>query len=168
MKFITVCFLVAGASPAFAIDSCLVGLWEADSADLAHVMGSQMPPGGSMQYVSGRVSIEITNTGTMTLLSEDFKVMSIMPDTPATAITINGYSQGAMNADDGRNYVANVPEYDLLASADVLGHTFEISAAELSGGVWGQSIGIYGCSGDSVSFEANQPGSIPRLWTRVR
>lgn len=168
MKFVTTFFLVACASPALAIDECLVGVWEADTADLAHVMGSQMPEGGSISYVSGRVSIEITNDGTMTLLSEDFSVMSIMPDVPATQVTINGYSQGAMNADDGSNYVANAPEYDLLASADVLGQTFEISAAELSGGVWGQSVGTYGCSDDSVSFEANQLGSIPRLWHRLR
>lgn len=168
MKRITAFILTTLATPALAIDDCLVGFWEADNADLAHVMGAQMPAGGSMQYVSGRVSLEITGDGTMTLLSEDFTILSMMPDTPATAVTINGYSQGAMNADDGRNYVANAPEYDLLASAEVLGQTFEISAAELSGGAWGQSTGIYGCSGDSVSFEANRMGTIPRLWTRVR
>jgi hypothetical protein len=45
MKFVTAFFLMACASPALAIDSCLVGVWEADGADLAHVMGSQMPSG---------------------------------------------------------------------------------------------------------------------------
>ena len=153
---------------AFAVDSCLVGVWEADGVDLAHVMGSQMPPGGSTTHVSGRVSLEITEDGTMTLLADDFTILSSMPDIPTTQIAINGYSQGAMNAEDGRSYVANAPEYNFVGSADVLGQTLEIPVTELSGGAWGQSTGIYGCSGNSVSFEADRLGSIPRLWTRVR
>jgi hypothetical protein len=168
MKFVTAFFLMACASPALAIDSCLVGVWEADGADLAHVMGSQMPSGSSVQHLSGRVSLEITNDGTMTLLAEDFTILSTMAEMPGTAITIAGYSQGAMNADDGTNYVANAPEYSLIGSADVLGQRLEMSAAELSGGAWGQSTGTYGCSGNSVSFEANRLGSIPRRWRRIR
>jgi hypothetical protein len=131
-------------------------------------MGSQMPNGSSVQHLSGRVSLEITDDGRLTLLAEDFTILSAMPDMPGTAITIAGYSQGAMNADDGVNYVANAPEYSLIGSANVLGQRMEISAAELSGGAWGQSTGTYGCTGDSVSFEATALGSIPRRWARVR
>jgi hypothetical protein len=167
MKLVTALIFAASASPAFAIDPCLVGVWQADAADLAHVMGSQMPAGGSIGYVSGTVTLEITGDGTMTLLSNNFMVNSIMPDIPPTTVTINGWSEGAMNADDGSTYVANAPDYDLIGTADVMGAVIEISAAELSGGVWGQSRGIYGCTGDSVSFEADRLGSIPRLWNRA-
>ena len=168
MKKFTTFILIACASPAFAIDRCLIGVWQADSADLAHIMGSQMPSGSSVRHLSGRVSLEITRDGTMTLLAEDFTILSAMPGIPGTAITVSGYSQGAMNADDGTNYVANAPEYSLIGSADVLGQRLEMSAAELSGGAWGQSRGTYGCTGNSVSFEATVLGSIPRRWTRVR
>lgn len=167
MKHLIALLLTTSASPAFAIDPCLVGIWQADNADLAHVMGSQMPAGGAIEYVSGVVTLEITNDGTMTLLSNDFMVNSIMADVPPTTVTINGWTEGAMNADDGLNYVANAPEYDLIGTADVMGTVIEISAAELSGGVWGQSIGIYGCTGDTMSFEASRLGSIPRLWQRA-
>ena len=160
MKFFTAFLLVACGSPALAIDSCLVGVWEADNADLAHVMGSQMPPGSSVEYVGGRVSLEITDTGVMTLLAEDYAVASTMPGAPQTVITVTGYSQGAMNADDGSNYVANAPEYSLVGSADVLGQRMQIPVSDLAGGVWGQSRGIYGCTPDSVAFEATAMGSI--------
>ncbi|MDO6589909.1 hypothetical protein DS901_02135 [Loktanella sp. D2R18] len=167
MKLITALIFAASTSPAFAIDPCLVGVWQADNDDLAHVMGSQMPAGGSIGYVSGTVTLEITGDGTMTLLSNNFRVNSMMPDIPPTTVTINGWSEGAMNADDGSTYVANAPDYDLIGTADVMGAIIEISAAELSGGVWGQSTGTYGCTGDSVSFEAERLGSIPRLWRRA-
>lgn len=137
MKLITALIFAASTSPAFAIDPCLVGVWQADNDDLAHVMGSQMPAGGSIGYVSGTVTLEITGDGTMTLLSNDFRVNSMMPDIPPTTVTINGWSEGAMNADDGSTYVANAPDYDLIGTADVMGAIIEITAAELSGGVWG-------------------------------
>lgn len=165
MRHVITTVLLACAGPAYAIDPCLVGVWEADSADLAHIMGAET--GGQTSHVSGRVSLEITATGVMTLLAENFKIQMEMPGMPPTAITVTGYSQGAMNADDGRNYVANAPEYDLVGSADILGQPFEISADELSGGAWGQSRGIYGCSGNTVAFEADRLGSIPRRWVRV-
>jgi len=165
MRHLFTTALITLASPAFAIDSCLVGIWEADGADLAHVMGTQM--GGSASHVSGRVSLEITDAEVMTLLVEDFTILPALPDVPPTPITVNGYSQGSMNADDG-TYVANAPEYSLIGSADVLGQRLEFSAHEFSGGAWGQSRGSYGCSGTSVSFEADTLGSIPRRWSRVR
>lgn len=166
MRHLITTALIACANPALAIDRCLVGVWQADTADLAHVMGTQM--GGSASHISGSVSLEVTEHSVMTLLVDDFAVMTSLHGAPSTAITINGYSQGSMLAEDGRNYVAVAPEYSLIGSADILGQPFEISAAELSGGAWGQSSGTYGCRSDSVSFEANRLGSIPRKWVRVR
>ena len=158
--------LIALATPASAIDSCLVGVWEADGPDIAHVMGTQMQ--GSAAFVGGRVSVEITEFGNMTLLAEDLRIAVTVAGTPEIVVTVNGYSQGAMNADDGTNYVANVPEYDLVGSANVMGMQMDVPITSASGAVWGQSRGTYGCSGDRVAFEASELGTIPRLWHRVR
>lgn len=157
--------LVLTATSAHAIDDCMVGVWEADGNDIAHVMASQM--GGNAQYLAGTVSLEITEFGTMTLLANDLVIAVQMPDTPAIEVTVAGYSQGAMNADDGTNYVANAPEYSLMGSANVMGMRMDIPVTSADGGVWGQSTGTYGCSGNGMSFEATALGSIPRSWTRV-
>lgn len=165
MKQVLIAALMALATPALAIDRCLVGVWQADGDDIASVMGAQM--GGSAVHVGGRVSIEIDPTGTMTLLAEDFAVAVAVPSVPEVVVTVTGYSQGAMNADDGRTYVANAPEYSLVGSAMVLGQRMDIPVTSASGSVWGQSRGTYGCSGASVSFDATELGSIPRRWTRI-
>ncbi len=153
------------ATSAHAIDDCMVGVWEADGSDIAEVMATQM--GGATQFLGGNVSLEITEFGTMTLLANDLVIEVRMPDVPAIQVTVTGYSQGAMNAEDGVNYVANAPEYALMGSADVMGMRMDIPVTSASGGVWGQSTGTYGCTGDVMSFEASELGSIPRSWRRL-
>lgn len=153
------------ATSAHAIDPCMVGVWEADAADIAALMAEQM--GGSATHLGGNASLDITDTGVMTLLVNDLIIEVQMPDVPAIAVTISGYSQGAMDADDGATYVANAPEYDLIGSADVMGTRMDIPVTS-DAGPWGQSTGTYGCSDDSLTFEADMPGSIPPAWTPVR
>lgn len=165
IPFLTVGLFV-GATSAHAIDACMVGVWEADGHDIAHVMAEQM--GGTAAYLGGTVSLEITGSGNMTLLADNLVIEVKVPDTPAIAVSVVGYSQGAMNADDGINYVANAPEYDLVGSANVMGMSMDIPITSAEGGPWGQSTGTYGCSADGLAFEATALGSIPRSWTRVR
>ena len=153
------------ASSAHAIDTCMVGLWEADGEDIAHVLGEQM--GGDTAYLGGTTSLEIDEFGNMTLLVDSLMIEAKMPDVPVIQIEISGYSEGAMNADDGRTYVANAPQYELVGAADVMGMRMEIPVTSASG-PWGQSTGTYGCSDAGMAFEADVLGSIPRSWTRVR
>lgn len=153
------------ATSAHAIDPCMVGIWEADGADIAALMATQM--GGNATYLSGAASLEITETGNMTLLVNDLVIEVQMPDVPPIAVTVSGYSQGAMNADDGTTYVANAPEYDLMGSADVMGTRMDVPVTSDTG-AWGQSTGTYACTDGGLAFEADQPGSIPPSWTRVR
>jgi len=161
----TTLILAMTATPVLAIDSCMVGVWEADGTDMAAVMAQQM--NGSATHTGGRATLEITETGTMTLLSEDMTFNVQVPNAPAIVVTVTGYAQGAMNADDGSTYVANAPEYSLVGSADVLGQRMEIPVTSATGG-WGTSQGTYGCRADSMSFDATQIGSIPRAWRRIR
>lgn len=158
--------LAIGATSAQAIDACMVGVWEADGNDIAHVMAEQM--GGSAAYLSGTVSLEITEFGNMTLLADNLVIEVKVPDTPAIEVSVVGYSQGAMNADDGINYVANAPEYALTGSANVMGMSMDVPITSADGAGWGQSTGTYGCTADGLAFEATALGSIPRSWRRVR
>lgn len=160
----TLC-LTTLATAAHAIDTCMVGVWQADGNDIAHVMALQM--GGDAAFLSGTASLEITEFGNMTLLVDNMVIQMKMPDVPAIEVTVNGYSQGAMNADDGTTYVANAPEYNLMGSADVMGTRMEIPVTSDTG-PWGQSTGTYGCTDDGLAFEADVLGTIPRSWTRVR
>ena len=153
------------ASPAAAIDGCLIGVWEADAQDMAHVMESQM--GNQVDHMSGRVSVEITEFGVMTMLAENLVFSVQMPNIPPMDIEIVGYSQGSMNADDGVNFHAVATEYSLVGKANVLGQMMEIPVTTADAG-WGNARGTYGCSGDQVAFDPNQMGSYPRLLRRVR
>lgn len=164
IRIATTCLALL-ATPALAIDSCMVGVWEADGSDMATVLAAQM--NGSASHTGGRATLEITVDGTMTLLSQDMKFSVQVPNAPVIEVTVTGYAQGAMNADDGQTYVANAPEYSLVGSADVLGQRMEIPVTSATGG-WGTSQGTYGCSANSMSFEATQLGSIPRSWRRIR
>lgn len=165
MLRITALLIGVTASPALAIDNCMVGIWEADGSDMAAVMAIQM--NGNATHTGGRATLEITETGTMTLLSEDMTFDVQVPNAPNISVTVTGYAQGAMNADDGSTYVANAPEYSLVGSADVLGQRMEIPVTSATGG-WGTSQGTYSCRPDSMSFDATQLGSIPRAWRRIR
>ena len=161
---ISICACVA-ATPAHAIDGCLVGVWEADAEDMAHVMQVQM--GSPVSHKSGRVSVEITEFGVMTLLVENLVFTVAVPNVPAMDVEVVGYSQGAMNADDGSNYLAVAAEYSLVGSANVLGQRMEIPITTADAG-WGNSRGSYGCTANSASFEPSQIGTFPRKLNRVR
>lgn len=154
------------ASPAFAIDDCLVGIWDADGTDMALVLGVQM--GGSATHSGGRTSLEVTSTGAMTLRAEDMTFSIQVPNIPAIDVTVIGYAQGAIDADDGATYVATAPDYALVGAADVLGERMEIPVNAGGGAGWGTSTGTYSCDGNSLTFEATQLGSIPRSWRRIR
>lgn len=153
------------ATPAAAIDSCLLGVWEADGADMAEVLATQM--GNAASHVGGRTTMEVDQFGNVTLLAQDMQYAVQIPDAPETVITVSGYSKGAMNADDGRTYVAVAADFRLVGSAVVYGQRMEIPVTQgLGGAAWGTSSGTYACTANSVSFDAVLLGSIPRRWRR--
>lgn len=154
------------ATPALAIDPCLVGVWEADADDMAHMLGIQM--NATVEHTGGRTSIEIDEFGSMTALSEDMTYSVTMPDMPPFTITVVGFGEGAMNADDGRNFVANMPVYEMVGRAEILGEVMELPfSTGMPDTIPGRAEGLYGCSGDTASFDSGA-GPIPRRWRRVR
>lgn len=157
--------MTAAAAPAAALDSCLAGVWEADAADMAHVMQSQT--GSPVTHVSGRVSLEITEFGVLTMLAEDLVFEMQVPNIPPVQVEVVGYTHGAMNADDGVNFHAVAAEYSLVGAADVLGQRMEIPINTATAG-WGNARGTYGCTAGSVAFDPDQLGSFPRRFRRVR
>lgn len=153
------------ATTAQAIDTCAVGVWEANGPDIAHIMATQMD--GNAQFVGGRVTMEITEFEVLTILVNDLKINVVVPDVPAMDVKVTGYSAGSMNIDGG-NWTANVVDYELVGSADVLGQTMSIPFSSATG-MFGSGAGVYGCSGDGLSFDSNGGGApkIPRQWRRV-
>lgn len=154
------------SKPAFAIDTCLIGLWQMDTDDFANAMGAQM--GGTATYQSGAATLEIGEAGEMSLLAEDLTVAAAMPDVPPMMITISGYSRGDISADDGATYIANATDYALVGSADVLGTRMDIPLSTADGAGWGQSSGSYACVDNVLSFAPSEAGSIPPTWRRMR
>ena len=151
-------------SPAWAVDSCLVGKWQADGADMAHVLGVQM--GGSARHIGGRTVMEILPDGLLMIEAASMEYVVKVAGAPEMTVTVTGWSQGAMNADDGANYMSVASSYQLTGSAEFLGQRMEIPIGSGMADPWGTSEGTYGCTAGSVSFDSVKLGSIPRHWTR--
>lgn len=158
--------LTFSASSALAIDPCLVGVWQIDGQSLADAMGAQM--GGSATHDGGSASMQITDAGDMGMNIDDLVITAQMPGAPPMAITISGASQGKLSADDGNSYVADVTDYALVGSADMMGTRMDVPITSASGGGWGQSSGGYTCSDDALTFMPTEAGTMPPSWSRVR
>ena len=157
--------LTLAATPAAAVDDpCLIGTWEADASDMAHLMSVQT--GASVIALSGRATMEILPSGEMTMLAEDMTFEMAMPDMPKVPVTITGYSRGSMTT-DGAAFNTFVSDFDLVGKADIMGSVMEIPVNSGTA-PWGSATGIYGCTDTGISFEATALGSIPRSWRRVR
>ena len=154
------------ASPSFAIDTCLIGLWQVDAGSLADAMGAQM--GGTASHEGGGATLEISEDGAMRMAVDNLAINTQLPNAPAVAVTINGRSQATMNTDAGGNYTADVTDYALVGSADVMGKRMDVPISSADGGGWGQSNGTYTCDDATLTFMATTPGSIPPSWARVR
>lgn len=151
------------ASPAAAIDGCLIGTWTADLNDLAQVLADQMNGGASI--VSGRASMQILPSGTATLLAEDIIFNVQVEGAPEMDVKVVGFSSGVFSADAGA-WVFTAGDYDLVGSADVLGQTLTIPFTSATG-MFGGGLGEYGCSASSLSFESTgDTPRMPRHWTR--
>jgi len=164
LRYTTIVFAFC-ASPAFAVDPCLVGNWEADGRDMAQVMAGQM--GGSVSHTGGRASLQIATSGTMTMRAEGMTFSVQVPNVPPIDVTVTGHARGTLRADDGAGYVATAPDYALVGSAVVLGERMEIPVSSASGS-WGTSQGSYNCTDAGLTFAPSQPGSIPPSWRRTR
>ena len=158
--------LAAGPVLAVAVDPCLVGIWEADGEDMAHMIGIQL--NASVEHIGGRTSIEITEFGSMTVLSEDMTYDVVSPGMPPFTITVTGFGEGSMNTDEGGNFVANLPVYDMVGRAEILGEVMELPFDNtMPDTASGREEGLYGCTGDGAAFDSGI-GRVPRKWTRVR
>lgn len=161
----TATFLAAlTASPAFATDSCMVGTWWADISDIADLMTLQT--GQTARALGGDARMDIAADGSMRITVRDLQISMTMPDIPPTVVTVNGYSAGVIIGSDGV-WTAQVPEYNLTGSADVLGQTLSIPFTSATG-LFGGGLGGYWCTGSQLILETDPsaPAQIARTWQR--
>lgn len=157
-------FLALTGTPAMAIDSCLIGTWQADLDDLGHIMATQM--NGEARVAGGAVTMEIKPDDSLTILVENLVFNVQVPDVPPMDVTVTGYSNAGFSAEDG-TWTASNTDYDLVGSANVLGQTMTIPFTSDTG-MFGGGLGTYGCTADSVSFESTgDTPRMPRKWVRV-
>jgi len=160
--------LAFASTPALAIDSCLVGKWRADDADTAHVIGASS--GANVQHVSGETIIDIDQYGNLTILANDVRYRMTTRGIAPFYTTMSGSGSGAMNADDGRNFVVNLPEFNFVMRSQILGETLEIPVqAGQPGTTPGRAEGRYGCTASSASFDVEGEFPVmPRRWIKIR
>ncbi|WP_373355678.1 hypothetical protein [Pseudoroseicyclus sp. CXY001] len=156
--------LAIAASPAAALDSCAIGVWEADANDIAHLMATTM--NGTAEHVSGTAHMVITADGIAEIIANNLTINVVVAGTPPIEVVVTGYSRGLFEADGGAWRYSTV-DFELIGSADVLGQRMTIPITSDTG-MFGNAEGIYGCSETSMSFDAGDDlPRFPRRWTRV-
>ncbi|WP_342077136.1 hypothetical protein [Yoonia sp. SS1-5] len=156
--------LAVCASPALAVDDCLIGTWQADLAGLADIMAGQM--NGTATPVGGSVTMQITPDGVASMNVNNMVINVVVPNAPAMDVGVNGVSSGNFTAEGGRWTVAT-SSYNLVGSANVMGQTMTIPF-DSSTGMMGGGSGTYDCSSSAVTFQTDGPNpTMPPSWTRA-
>lgn len=164
MRLPTLIFAAIAATPAFAIDDCIVGRWQVDTNDMAQVLATQMS--GEASYVSGGVTMQVSIDGDIALVVRDLTIKVKVPNTPAMDVAVNGSSRGTIIAENG-GWTLTVVDYALTGSADVMGSTMTIPFNSASG-MFGGGTGNYVCNGDLLTFDnAGSTPRLPRRWSRA-
>lgn len=164
------CLLLA-ASPAMAVDDCLLGVWRADgesiAANMATMMTSQMGAPVTARFAGGDISLDIDAAGLAVMRVDNLQIAIAPPGSPDITVAVTGYSEAVMTAEDGATYSTNVVDYSLSGAADFMGQRMEIPF-ESGSGMGGASSGGYACAGDTLTFTPDVEGTMPSEWARIR
>ena len=155
---------LAAASPALALDTCLVGKWALDASALAGAMAGQI--GGTVRHVEGGATMTITPDGTLAMRIEDLTIGMTMQGMPEMAVSISGHSNGQIETSGAGDFTAAATDYSLVGTADVMGQRMEVPVSTATGG-WGSASGGYTCAGDTLTFTPSAEGSMPPSWQRL-
>lgn len=162
--FPVLCVAAIAANPAFAVDDCLLGVWEADLGALSEIMGRQM--NGAATPVGGNVLMTITPGGMANMVVNDLVLNVVVPDVPAMDVSVRGVSNGAF-VGEGGSWSVVTATYALVGSANVMGQTMTIPF-ESSTGMFGGGAGSYTCDATSLTFTSDTPDErIPPRWSRA-
>jgi hypothetical protein len=155
------CF--AGMAEA-AIDSCVVGTWQADLDEIATIMATQMQ--GAATPVGGMVTMQIAPPGTVRTEVQNMTIRVKVPNAPEMDVSVSGYSAGGMQAEGG-NWAATATNYNLVGAADIMGSRMEIPFTSTTG-MFGNGAGSYTCAGSTLTFTSSStPARIPPNWKRL-
>lgn len=158
------CGAVMAASPAFAVDDCLLGTWDADLGALSEIMGRQMS--GTATPVGGNVLMTITPEGMANMVINDLVLNVVVPDVPAMDVSVSGVSNGVFAGEEG-NWSVVTATYRLVGSANVMGQTMTIPFDSATG-MFGGGAGGYTCDASSLTFTSDTPDErIPPRWSRA-
>lgn len=158
------CVAVIAASPALAVDDCLLGTWEADLGALSEIMGRQM--NGTATPVGGNVLMTITPEGMANMVVNDLVLNVVVPGVPPMDVSVRGVSSGVFTGEGGSWSVVTAT-YTLAGSANVMGQTMTIPF-DSSTGMFGGGAGSYSCDGGTLSFTSESANErIPPRWSRA-
>jgi len=160
----TVAVAIFVSSPVFAdVDPCLVGTWQADLDDLAHIFAVQMEARNVL--ATGNVNLNVLPTGAATLTVGDLALDMDKEGIPPMVVTLNGATNFEFVELGGGAMSIRTEIINLVAQADVMGTAMVIpfSSAE---GLFGGGLVEYGCLRNSFAVESGDPAKFPRKWTR--
>jgi hypothetical protein len=165
MRILTASILALfAATPALAVDDCLLGPWQADLGALSEIMGRQM--NGTATPVGGSVIMTITPAGMANMVINDLVINVVVPNVPAMDVSVSGVSNGVFAGDAGSWSVVTAT-YTLVGSADVMGQTMTIPFDSATG-MFGGGAGTYTCDSSTLVFTSDSTDErIPPRWTRA-
>lgn len=147
------------------VNSCLVGLWRPDLEDMAHVFATQMDIPSA--EVSGIAEMEIKPDNTALMTFSDLAFDFQPPGGPPIRIVVTGVSDFEIETLESFIYFRDNTS-DIIARAEFLGQVLEMSKDDFAPALTnGNFTAEFGCTDNSVSFEAEHIGNIPRRWHRI-
>ncbi|MBL4805670.1 MAG: hypothetical protein JKY31_00080 [Rhodobacteraceae bacterium] len=155
------------ATPVLAIDSCLTGSWSPDMEEFTDQFNTI--PGAENVEITGEILMIFTDDSGSYLIN-DMIVDVQNPGAPRTVITMSGTSDFSVIADGG-TFDFDLGEYEFSVSAELylggdepmfIDTPFTDETAPMGGGV----TGTYTCSGNNLSFQADNDGVIVENWIR--
>lgn len=147
------------------VDPCLIGLWRPDFEDMAHVFATQMDIPSA--EVSGIAEMEITADSTALMTFSDLAFAFQPEGAPPMRIVVTGVSDYEIETIDSFiSFRDNTS--DITAQAEFLGQVLEMSKDDFAPALTnGNFMAEFGCSTNSITFEAEHIGNIPRRWYRI-
>lgn len=145
------------------VTPCMVGTWQVDLDDMAHVFATQM--GANNVLATGNVTLLIGAGESATMTVRNLRLDMDMAGVPPIQVTLNGATTYQFSDMGDGIFTVSTTAINLVATADVLGSTMEIpfSSAE---GLFGGGFAEFGCRANSMSVESGDPPKFPRHWTR--
>jgi len=170
MKRILICLGALAATPAFAVDACLIGSWTSDFSAMEQQFVQSIQ--SQSASITGGLVMTINADQTGSYQANDLNFAVENTGIPKTTISMNGTGVFTVIADEGNfEFTMGAYDYALIATVDMGGNpvTMDIPFTEEMTPMGGNIDGTYTCDATTVEYtvaDGNAGAGIVNRWYR--